>query len=181
MYFSHVPSTRGFTFDWNQVRLVLLQETVTLTHCDFEGHSGADSLCHQRTHSSCPLTPLKETVVLIHYASKRFGARESLYFFHHIILCAPSPLPGVSPILRVKQYYCRSDWRWSFVLSSKIVERVHCLRRSPPADRWCDVLGVEPTGSISSCFTLQIFRNVSHLWWLLFPPVYLLAHFPRLQ
>ena len=75
MYFLHVLSTRGFTFDWNQVRLVLLQETVTLIHYNFEGHSSADSLSHQRTHSSCPLTPLKETVVLIHYASKRFGAR----------------------------------------------------------------------------------------------------------
>ena len=34
------------------------------------------------------------------------------------------------------------------------------------------------TGCVSSSSTLQIFRDASHLWWLLCPPIYLLGHFP---
>ena len=62
-------------------------------------------------------------------------------------------------------------------------------RLSPPGDRWCDVLGFVPAGSFyfyfififKSSSTLQIFREASHLWGLLCPPVYLLSHFPALQ
>ena len=32
-------------------------------------------------------------------------------------------------------------------------------RLSPPGDRWCDVLGFVPAGSVSSFSTLQIFRE----------------------
>ena len=34
---------------------------------------------------------------------------------------------------------------------------------SPPGDRWCDILGFVPAGSVSSFSTLQIFREASHL------------------
>ena len=44
-----------------------------------------------------------------------------------------------------------------------------------------DVLGFVPAGSVSSSSTLQIFREASHLWGLLFPPVCLLGHFPSLR
>ena len=37
-------------------------------------------------------------------------------------------------------------------------------RLSPPGDRWCDVLGFVPAGSVSSFSTLQIFREASHLY-----------------
>ena len=50
-------------------------------------------------------------------------------------------------------------------------------RLSPPGDRWCDVLGFVPEGSVSSSSTFQVFRDKSHLCWLLFRPVYLLGHF----
>ena len=44
---------------------------------------------------------------------------------------------------------------------------------SPPDDRWCDVLGSVPAGSVSSFSTLQIFQEASHLWGLLCPQDYL--------
>ena len=46
---------------------------------------------------------------------------------------------------------------------------------SPPGDRWRDILGFVPTGCVSSSLALQIFREASHLWVLLCPPVYLLS------
>ena len=56
----------------------------------------------------------------------------------------------------------------------------------PPGDRWCDVLGLVPAGSVrfvpsGSSSTFQIFREASHLCGLLCPPVYLLGHFPSLR
>ena len=53
-----------------------------------------------------------------------------------------------------------------------------CL--SPPGHQWCDVLGFVPACSVSSSLTLQIFQDASHLWGLLYPPMYLLGHFPSL-
>ena len=41
---------------------------------------------------------------------------------------------------------------------------------------WCPWSA--PTGNVSSSSTLQIFWGASHLWWLLYMPVYLLVHFP---
>ena len=35
--------------------------------------------------------------------------------------------------------------------------------------------------AVSCSSKLQIFRDASKLWWLLFPPVYLLGHFPSLR
>ena len=37
-----------------------------------------------------------------------------------------------------------------------------------------------PAGCVSSSSTLQVFWDRSHLWWLFWPPVHLLSHFPRL-
>ena len=37
-------------------------------------------------------------------------------------------------------------------------------------------LGFVPAGNVSSSWALKIFREASHLWWLLCPPVYLLCH-----
>ena len=37
----------------------------------------------------------------------------------------------------------------------------------PAGDRWCDVLGFVPAGSVSSSSTFQIFREASHFWGLL--------------
>ena len=54
-----------------------------------------------------------------------------------------------------------------------------CL--SPPGERWCDVLGFVPAGSVSSSSAPQIFQDTSHLWGLLCPPVYLLGRFPSLR
>ena len=54
------------------------------------------------------------------------------------------------------------------------------FQASPPGDRWCDVLGFVPTGSVSSSSTLKIFQEASHLWGLLCPPIYLLGHFSSL-
>ena len=51
-------------------------------------------------------------------------------------------------------------------------------RLSPPDDRWCDVLGFVPVGSVSSLLTLQIFREGSRLGDSLCPQVYLLCRFP---
>ena len=63
-----------------------------------------------------------------------------------------------------------SHWRGheSLVLSTKIAQRFVFLRLSPPGDRWCDAPGVVPAGSASVSSTLQIFRDRSHMWWLLF-------------
>ena len=97
-------------------------------------------------------------------------------------ICAPPHHSEVSPTLPLKWFQCSSDLRWlSLVLPRKIVLRFLFQRLSPPRDRWCDVLGSVPTGSVSSSWTLQISQEASHLWELLCPPVYLLSHFPSLR
>ena len=58
--------------------------------------------------------------------------------------------------------------------SRKIVERFLLLRLSPPGDRWCDVFDFVPVVSVSSSWTLQIFRDATRLWWVFFR-VYLLS------
>ena len=50
----------------------------------------------------------------------------------------------------------------------------------PPGDRWCDVFGFVPAGSVSSFSTLQIFREAEPSLLFsegceFFPPVYLLG------
>ena len=52
---------------------------------------------------------------------------------------------------------------------------------SLPGHRWGDALGFVPAGSVSSSSRLQIFSDANHLWCLIFPPVYLLGHFPSLR
>ena len=90
---------------------------------------------------------------------------------------APPRLSEVSPTLPFEQFHCSSDWRRPlFVLSRKIVERLLFPRLSPPGDRWSDGLDFVPAVNVSSSSRLQILRDVSHLWWLLFPPVYLFDH-----
>ena len=69
----------------------------------------------------------------------------------------------------------------TMVLSRPFKERLLFLRLSPPGHQWCDVLGFVSAGSVSSFSTLQIFRETSHLRWLLCPPVYLLGYFPSLR
>ena len=97
-------------------------------------------------------------------------------------ICAPPRLSEVSPTLPLKRFQCPSDWQWpSLVLSRKIVLRFLFPRLSPPDDRWCDALGFVLACRVSSFSILQIFREASHLWGLLCPPVYLLDHFPLLQ
>ena len=50
----------------------------------------------------------------------------------------------------------------------------------PPGDYGVMSLALFPIGSVSNSSILQIFRDASDLRWLLFPPVYLLGHFPSL-
>ena len=75
-------------------------------------------------------------------------------------ICAPPRLSEVSPTLPLKRFQCHSF---------RLALPFQCL--SPPRDRWCDVLGFVPTGSVSSFSTLQIFQEASHLCGLLCPPV----------
>ena len=96
--------------------------------------------------------------------------------------CTPPCLSKVSPVLPLKQFQCLSDWLWSsLILSGKSVERFLFPCLSPPSDKWCDVLGFVPAGTVSNSSTLQIFSDANNLWWLLFPPVYLLIDFPSLE
>ena len=61
----------------------------------------------------------------------------------------------------------------------KIVQRLLFPRLAPPGDRWCDVLGFVPAGSVSSFSALL--RDASHLWGLLCLSVCLLGHVPSLR
>ena len=64
---------------------------------------------------------------------------------------APPRLSEVSPTSPLKQFQCSPYWRWlSLVLWRKIVHRFLFPCLSPPGDRWCDVLGFVPAGSVSS-------------------------------
>ena len=91
-------------------------------------------------------------------------------------------LSDVSPMLPLKRFQCSSDRRRpSLVLSRKIVWLFLFQRPSPPGDQWYDVLGLLPAGGVSSFSTLQIFREASHLWGLLCPPIVLLSRFPSLR
>ena len=93
-------------------------------------------------------------------------------------ICAPSCLSEVSSTFPLKWFQCSSAWWWpSLILLRKIIECFLFPCLSPPGDRWCDVLGFVPTGSVSSSSTLQILWEASHLWELLCQPVYLLSHF----
>ena len=70
-------------------------------------------------------------LVSVQFSSRWYlCARKSPYALH--------PVSEVSPTL---------PWRFLFP------------RLSPPGDRWCDVLGFVPAGSVSSFSTLQIFRE----------------------
>ena len=53
---------------------------------------------------------------------------------------------------------------------------VQCL--SPSGGWWCSVFGFVPKDNVQSSKTLLIFRDASHLWWLLCLPVYPLGRFP---
>ena len=88
--------------------------------------------------------------------------QESLY--------AVSTVSEDSPALPVNTCTDTSHWRWHepLVLSTKIAQRYVFLRLSPPGDRWCDAPGVVSARSASVSSTLQIFRDRSHMWWLLF-------------
>ena len=95
-------------------------------------------------------------------------------------ICAPPHLSEVSSMLLLKQFQSWSDCRWPFLVLSirKIAEQTSFLRLSPPGDWWCEVLGFVPLDNVSSSSTLQIFRDLGHLWWLLCPQAALLGHLP---
>ena len=65
----------------------------------------------------------------------------------------------------------------------KIVKRFLFPRLSNPGDRWSDVLGFVPTGSVSRSSTLQIFRDAINSFVVVaWPtPVHPLSHSRRLQ
>ena len=95
----------------------------------------------------------------VHFCSKWYlCARKSTYALHPI--CQKFP-----PMLPLKQFQSSSDWEWpSLVLSRKIVERFFFPRLSPRGDRWCDVLGFVPAGSVSSSSTRPIFWQARRMW-----------------
>ena len=63
----------------------------------------------------------------------------------------PPHLSEVSPTVPLKRFQYLSDWRWPFlILLRKIIKCFFFPCPSPPDDWWCDVLGFEPTGSVSS-------------------------------
>ena len=75
-------------------------------------------------------------------------------------ICALPRLFDVFPTLPSKQLQCSSDWRWtSLVLSRKVDERFRFPRVSPPGDRWCDILGFVPAGSVPSSSVLKISKT----------------------
>ena len=73
-----------------------------------------------------------------------------------------------SPTLRLKQFQSSC--------SRKIVEHFLFPRLCLPCYWWGDALDIKPEGSVLSSSTLPIFRDASHLWGLLCPPVCLLGH-----
>ena len=92
-------------------------------------------------------------------------------------ISAPSQLRSFSPKLLLKQFPCSSDWQWPcLVPSRKITEHFH-FPSPPPSQAIDGVMYFVPTDSVSSSITLHIFWDVIHLWWLLFPPDYMLHHF----
>ena len=80
-------------------------------------------------------------------------------------ISSPLRLSEVPPTLPLTQFQCPSAW--TMALSRPFKEERRALaapsHASSPGDRWCDVLGFVPVGSVSSSSTLQIFRDVSHL------------------
>ena len=91
----------------------------------------------------------------------------------------PPRLSQVSPMLPLKQIRSWPSWQCPcVVLSREVVDHCPLISLCSPGDRWrCNVIGFVPAGSVSSSSTFQIFRNASHLWWLLCPPVYARCHF----
>ena len=99
--------------------------------------------------------------------------------FKIVAMCLEKPiytltrLIEVSPMLPLKQFQSSSCSSSPFlVLSKKIDEHFPFPCLSPPGDQWCDVLSFVPTGSVSSCSTLEIFWDTNHLWLLLYPLVF---------
>ena len=100
-------------------------------------------------------------------------------------ICAPSLLSDVFPTAPLKRLFqCSSDLTMALsrpFKENRLALRFLFPRLSSPGDRWCDVPGFVPTGSVSSPSTLQHFREANHLRGLLCPPVYLLGHFSSLR
>ena len=100
-------------------------------------------------------------------------------------ICAPPLLSDVSPTAPLKRFFqCSSVLTMALsrpVKEDRLALRFLFPRLSSPGDRWCDVFGFVPTGSVSSPSTLHPFREANHLRGLLCPPVYLLGHFPSLR
>ena len=120
------------------------------------------------------------TVFCAHHWKSQFSSFQDVIYALRKPICAPPRLSEVSPTLPLKRFQCSSDWRWpSRPFQEDLSRNIAFPHLFPPGDRWCDVLGFVPAGSVSSFSTLQIFREASHLWGLLCPPVYLLGHIPN--
>ena len=87
------------------------------------------------------------------------------------LLCVLLRVSEFSPVLPLESW---SDKRWHFlVLSSKIAEHYLFLRTplSPPGDRWCDVLGLVPSGNASKdrkrseCYKVSVFLGEWVRFW----------------
>ena len=109
---------------------------------------------------------IKVTTVRLRTGHSRLGhqfssrwylcARKSPYALHPVCQKFPQRRLGNSSNVRLIDDGC-------LVLSRNIVSRFLFPRLSHPGDRWRDVLGFVPAGSVSSFSTLQIFREVSRL------------------
>ena len=97
-------------------------------------------------------------------------------------ICAPPCLSEVSPTVAFETV---PMFVWLTMALSHPFKEDRLAKRfqrlSLPGDRWCDVLGFVPAGSVSSSSTFWIFQEASHLWGLFCLPVYLLGCFPSIR
>ena len=130
--------------------------------------------------------PSRIIIIIISTNTSKYPIRCSSSFQFKMVsmpseksICAPSRLSEVSPRLPLKRFQCSSDWRWpSLVLSRRSSSTSFFNASLFQAINGMMSLALCPLWSSS---TLEIFREASHLWVLLCPPVCLLGHFPSLR
>ena len=106
-----------------------------------------------------------ESSASLPFCSRRYpSARKTPYTLHSVL-----DVFRTFPFKLFQLVTWASEWRWpSHVILRKIVKRFFHLRLCPSGDRWRDLLGFVPAGSVSSSSTPRIFRDaLSHLWWLI--------------
>ena len=95
--------------------------------------------------------------------NKQINVSRSRVQFKMLSMCPEKPIimcsiPSLkrSPMLPLKRFQCltNDDPLSSFQGRSS---RASSFHTSPPGDRWCDVLGFVPAGSVSSYSTLKNF------------------------